>query len=284
MKIGIVGLGLIGGSLAYDLKQQNHYVIGVSRQQITCQKALERGIVDQADLNLAILQEAELIFICTPIALIIPLLKSLSAQLNPQTIITDVGSVKSSIVYSATKLWANFIGSHPMAGTAEQGIDAIQPNLFNHAPCVITPVTKTVPSAIITVTQIWESLGCQVIRTQPEIHDQAVAWISHLPVMISANLINSCSQFNDLSVVELAQKIASSGFRDTSRVGGGNVELGLMMAQYNKEYLLSCLHNYQDNLTNLIQVIEAENWHSLTDLLTQAQSSRPNFSQEISIN
>lgn len=277
MKIGIVGLGLIGGSLAHDLKQKKHYLIGVSRQKITCQKALDKAIVDQADIDLEILQEAELIFICTPISLIIPILKTTISHLNPKTIITDVGSVKTPIVNSASKLWANFVGSHPMAGTAEQGIDAIQPNLFDNAPCVITPLKTTPQSAIKIVSDIWQSLGCNLITSTPEIHDRAVAWISHLPVMISANLINSCSQFEDLSVVELAQKIASSGFRDTSRVGGGNVELGLMMAKYNKEYLLSCLRHYQENLDNLIKEIEQENWQNLTDLLTQAQGDRQSF-------
>lgn len=277
MKIGIVGLGLIGASLAYDLKQKNHYLIGVSRQKITYEKALDLAIVDEANINSEILGETDLIFICTPIAVIIPTLKSIIPHLNYKTIITDVGSVKTPIVNSASQLWLNFVGSHPMAGTAEQGIDALQPNLFNNACCVITPVENTPQLAIDTVSKIWQSVGCETIISEPEIHDQAVAWISHLPVMISANLINSCSQFADLSVIKLAEKIASSGFRDTSRVGGGNVELGLMMAQYNREYLLSCLRDYQTNLSQLISDIENNNWDNLTNKLSQAQAQRKKF-------
>ena len=277
MKIGIVGLGLIGGSLAWDLKQQNHSVIGVSRQKITCQKALARGIVDQADVDLAILHPAELIFICTPIAAIIPTLSAMVPHLSSETIVTDVGSVKTPIVKEASRLWDKFVGSHPMAGTAEQGIDAIERNLFERACCVITPSKTTTQSTINLVSNIWQSLGCQIIISEPNIHDQAVAWISHLPVMISASLINSCSQFQDLKVVELAQKLASSGFRDTSRVGGGNVELGLMMAQYNREYLLSCLRHYQANLDQLIKEIEVENWSNLMEILTESQQNRPQF-------
>lgn len=277
MKIGIVGLGLIGGSLAHDLKQQNHHLIGVSRKEITCQKALDKNIVDQASIDLKMLESTELIFICTPIANIIPTLEQIIPCVQPETVITDVGSVKNPIVKSASQIWTNFVGSHPMAGTAEQGIDAIQPNLFNHASCVITPSEKTPQLAINLVSKIWESVGCKIIISEPEIHDRSVAFISHLPVIISANLINTCSQFEDKSVVELAQKIASSGFRDTSRVGGGNVELGLMMAQYNRESLLTCLKDYQQNLTQLINIIETKNWDKLTDLLTIAQSDRQNF-------
>ncbi len=277
MKIGIVGLGLIGASLAYDLKQQNHFLIGVSRQQKTCEKALDLNIVDEANLNLEILTEAELIFICTPIGAIIPTLESASPHLNPNTIITDVGSVKGAIVNSASQLWANFVGSHPMAGTAEQGISAFKPNLFQGASCVITPVETTPKIAIETVSEIWKSVGSKIIVTSANIHDQAVALISHLPVIISANLINSCSQFNDKSVVELAEKIASRGFKDTSRVGGGNPELGLMMAQYNQKYLLSVLEDYQQNLSKIIKNIKENNWDILNDLLMATKEDRNNF-------
>jgi len=277
MKIGIVGLGLIGASLAYDLKQQNHYLIGVSRQQKTCEKALELNIVDQANLDLKILAEAELIFICTPIGAIIPTLESVTPYLNSNTIITDVGSVKGAIVNSASQLWANFVGSHPMAGTAEQGIDAFKPNLFQGASCVITPIENTPKIVIETVSNIWESVGSKTIITDAKIHDQAVALISHLPVMISANLINTCSQFADKSVVELAEKIASTGLKDTSRVGGGNPELGLMMAQYNQEFLLSALENYQQNLTDIITKIKEDKWDNLTELLTSTSKNRNKF-------
>lgn len=277
MKIGIVGLGLIGGSLGLDLTHQGYDVIGVSRQSTTCNIALEKHIVTRADVDFAILAQTDLIFICTPIGAILPTIKHIIKYLSPKTIITDVGSVKGAIAYEATQLWANFVGSHPMAGTANQGIEAAEANLFNNAPCVITPLKNTSIDAVEKVKEIWRSLGCKIYNSTPEIHDQAVAWISHLPVIISANLINSCVDNEDKEVVKLAQNLASSGFRDTSRVGGGNVELGLMMAQYNRQQLLVSLKEYQQNLGNIINNIEQEKWQELEKILTKTQQERPNF-------
>lgn len=277
MKIGIVGLGLIGGSLGLDLTHQGHDVIGVSRQLTTCNIALEKHIVTRADVDFAILAQTDLIFICTPIGAILPTIKHIIKYLPPKTIITDVGSVKGAITYEATQLWANFVGSHPMAGTANQGVEAAEANLFQNAPCVITPLESTSIDAINKVTEIWRSLGCKIYNSTPEIHDQAVAWISHLPVMISANLIHSCINNDNKEVVKLAQNLASSGFRDTSRVGGGNVELGLMMAQYNREQLLVSLKEYQQNLDNIIDNLEQKKWQELKRILTKTQQERPNF-------
>lgn len=277
MKIGIVGLGLIGGSLGLDLIRQGYDVIGVSRQLSTCNVALAKKIVTDASVDFSILGQTDLIFICTPIGAILPTIESIINYLPPSTIITDVGSVKGAIVNQATELWKNFVGSHPMAGTANQGIEAAESNLFQNAPCVMTPVKNTSMDAINQVSEIWRSLGCKIYRSTPEIHDQAVAWISHLPVMISANLINSCVNNNNQEVVKLAQNLASSGFKDTSRVGGGNVELGLMMAKYNRQQLLISLKEYQQNLGDIINNIEQEKWEELEIILQKSHQERPSF-------
>lgn len=277
MKIGIVGLGLIGGSLGLDLTQQGYEVIGVSRHQVTCNIALQNQVVTEATVDLAILAKTDLIFVCTPMTAILSTIERIIPYLSPDTIITDVGSVKNAIVAPATKLWANFVGSHPMAGTANQGIEAAEFNLFHNAPCVITPVENTSNEAIAKVSHIWAKLGCRIHQVKPEIHDRAVAWISHLPVMISANLIHSCLSHDHQEVIALAQQIASSGFRDTSRVGGGNVDLGLMMAQYNREQLLNCLNEYQENLGVMINYIQEENWGELQKIFQNSQQQRRKF-------
>ncbi|MCS6942219.1 MAG: prephenate/arogenate dehydrogenase [Geminocystis sp.] len=278
MKIGIVGLGLIGGSLGLDLVARGHEVIGVSRKPSTCNTALERGAVTRAGTELTILDDGcDLIVICTPIQAILPTLEKIIALLSSPCVITDVGSVKGAVVYRATELCPYFVGSHPMAGSALQGIDAAMANLFENAPCVVTPISQTSPQALQKVSAFWQSLGCLIYNTTPELHDQAVAWVSHLPVMVSANLIYSCLQESRPELLQLAKALASSGFRDTSRVGGGNVELGLMMAQYNRESLLACLRQYQENLEYLIGQIEEENWDNVRAFLSLCQQQRPDF-------
>lgn len=279
MNIGIIGLGLIGGSLGLDLRSQGYKVLGVSRQQSTCDIAVQKGVVDESSTSLELLAAADLIFICTPINLIVPTLAKLTPYLKPQAIVTDVGSVKEAIVANCSQLWANFVGSHPMAGTAEQGINAAQYGLFVNAPYLITPLESTPNLAVEILTEIVQKLGCQIYHSSPEEHDQAVAWISHLPVMISTSLIQACAKEQDLNIRELAENLASSGFRDTSRVGGGNPELGLMMAKYNRQALLVSLANYRENLDKIIDCLEAEKWQELENILISSQQYRADFIQ-----
>ena len=279
MKIGIVGLGLIGGSLGLDLRSQGHQIIGISRQDATCKTALNQGIADRASTKFALLRDVEIVIVCTPIAAISTTIKQIIPHLHPDTIITDVGSVKYPIVETCSQLWSNFIGGHPMAGTAQSGIDAAQANLFEGAAYVFTPTEKTKPENIAKLKVIALDLNAIPYICDAQIHDRAVSWISHLPVMVSASLIKACLQETP-ETLELAQKLASSGFRDTSRVGGGNPELGVMMAKYNRAELLRSLSQYRDNLDQIIDLIEQENWHNLEQILQTNGMSRPKFLNE----
>ena len=276
MKIGIVGLGLIGGSLGLDLRSQKHYVIGISRKENTCKIALDRGVVDRASTEFTALSDVEVVIMCTPISAIAPTIKQIIPYLKSDTIITDVGSVKHSIVTECSKLWSNFIGGHPMAGTAESGIDAAQADLFTDAAYVFTPTENNQPEAVEKLKAIALNLNAIPYICDAKVHDRAVSWISHLPVMVSASLITACLQ-EDPDTLQLAQILASSGFRDTSRVGGGNPELGVMMAKYNREELLRSLYSYRDNLDKIIDLIEGKNWDSLEQVLKVNGDARPKF-------
>ena len=277
MIIGIVGLGLIGGSLGLDWRAQGHYLLGVSRQGSTCQRALERGAVDQASQDLGLLASADVIVLCPPIAQILPVLQALMPHLSPQALVTDVGSVKTAIVRPCQDHWPRFIGGHPMAGTAEQGIEAAQSGLFVGAPYVLTPTEQTPAADLERLIHLVKDLQAQVHICSPEAHDQAVAWISHLPVMVSASLIAACGQEADPQILALAQTLASSGFRDTSRVGGGNPELGLMMAQFNRTALLQSLTVYRQALDQVVQWLQQEDWAALYQYLQRTQAERPPF-------
>lgn len=277
MNIGIIGLGLIGGSLGLDLRSLGHTVLGVSQKESTCIIAKKMGAVDDARSDLKFVAQTDLIFICTPINYIIPTLQQLISHLKPTTIVTDVASVKTPIVQECSKLWSNFVGGHPMAGTAAQGINAAQVKLFVNKPYILTP-TADIPASVQTIADVVSSIGADVYTEySPQVHDQAVAWISHLPVMVSASLIDACMSETDLQILEAAQKLASSGFASTSRVGGGNPELGVMMAQYNQEAILRSLTQYRQNLDDLINDIKTENWSSLEETLKSTQEARPNF-------
>ena len=277
MKIGIVGLGLIGGSLGLALRSQGHTVLGVSRQALTCQRAIARGAVDDASLDLSLLQSVAVVFLCTPLAAMQATVSELVPHLATNAVLTDVGSVKGWVVETIAPLWSNFVGGHPMAGTAESGIDAAQPDLFINAPYVLTPTKATPAQAIQLVEDLVRPLQTRLYHCTPDDHDRAVAWISHLPVMTSASLIAACLSETDPAVLGLAKALASSGFRDTSRVGGGNPELGIMMAQYNQVALTRSLHTYRDRLDQIITQIEQADWRSLEALLKETQQTRSEF-------
>ena len=294
MNIGLVGLGLIGGSMGLDLcsiqpkliqlpgdnspsNGETYRVLGVSLRQSTCQRAIAMGVVDEASVDLSLMASADVVFICTPIAAIASTLEQLIPHLQPTAIVTDVGSVKQPIVERLSQLWPHFVGGHPMAGTAESGIEAAKKNLFLGQPYVITPTEKNSDFDIKIVAKIAELLKAKVYQCSPQDHDQAVAWISHLPVTVSASLIAALTAEEDLKVQQLAQKLASSGFRDTSRVGGGNPELGVMMARYNREALLRSLRAYRSCLDEFIDRIEQEDWQGLEQQLIQTQQDRMKF-------
>lgn len=277
MNIGIVGLGLIGGSIGLDLRSRGLDVFGVSSRQQTCDRAQARGVVNEASINLSLMAAADVVFICTPLGSIEQIVRELVPYLSPDTIVTDVGSVKTPIVQAVSSLWPNFVGGHPMAGTAESGIEAAVKDLFVGRPYVVTPQAQTPALAVDKVEEIARSLGAKVYRCEPEEHDRSVAWISHLPLMASATLVAACDRESDRDIVNLAQHLASSGFRDTSRVGGGNPELGVMVAKYNREELLRSLSIYRDSLDEFISDIEAENWQALEHKLKLTQQARQNY-------
>jgi arogenate dehydrogenase (NADP+) len=263
MKIGIIGLGLIGGSLGIDLRRLGHEVLGVSARATTCARAVELRAADQASQDLGILSEADVVFICTPIGLIEATLVKLLPHLAPHTVVTDVGSVKGPMVQRLANLWPNFIGGHPMAGTAESGIEAAIPGLFVNNPYVLTPLETTPVASVVRLEGLVQSLGAKLIHCEADHHDRAVAWISHLPVMVSAGLISACLAEENPVILQLAQTLASSGFRDTSRVGGGNPELGVMMAQYNQQALLTSLRAYRTQIDRTIAQIEQADWSGI---------------------
>jgi arogenate dehydrogenase (NADP+) len=277
MQIGIVGLGLIGGSLGFDFRALGHRVLGFSRQVETCRMAIALGAVDEASVDPKLMGSADVVFLCTPLGVMQQTVESLVPHLSRNTILTDVGSVKAAVVEALEPLWPQFIGGHPMAGKAIAGISAAQAGLFVGRPYVLTPTAQTSAIAKTTVVQLIQSLHSNYYECSPTQHDRAVAGISHLPVMVSASLIAANCKESDAATLRLAQALASSGFQDTSRVGGGNPELGRMMAQYNREELLRSLQTYRQSLERIALLVEQNQWDDLEALLQQTQQARKQF-------
>jgi len=277
MKIGIVGLGLIGGSLGLKLQSLNHIIYGIANNEINKKKAKEKKLANFISCDLNLLKECELIFLALPIKDLINPSDRLLASIPQESFLTDVGSVKEPIVDKWEKLHPKFIGSHPMAGTEKRGVDSGFEGLFKNAMWVITPTENSDLNAIKTISELIKSMDCAICQATPKEHDKAVSLISHLPIFLATALIEAAHTKNNQSVADLAQKLASTGFSDTSRVGGGNEQLGLELAMNNQMNVLNAINNFKNKLNLLESLIKEKNWELLTKKLAEAKEIRKNF-------
>jgi len=268
--IGVVGLGLIGGSLALDLRAQGLRVQALVHREATAQRARQRGLADQVSTDPVVLADCALVVLALPLDRLLEPSSELLGALPAGAVITDVGSVKGPVL-DRWGPWPRFVASHPMAGTAQAGVEAGLAGLFAGRPWVATPTDATDPEALAVVRGLAEAVDARWIECLAADHDQAVALISHLPVLLGAALIEAAGQ------APLARALASSGFADTSRVGAGNPELGSLMARYNREALLVALARYRTSLAVLEQLVQGGDWPGLEQRLVQAQAHRPEF-------
>jgi len=277
MKIGIVGLGLIGGSLGLKLQSLNHIIYGIANNEFNKKKAKEKRLANFVSCDLSLLKNCELIILALPIKDLITPSPKLVKSIPQETIVTDVGSVKEPIVNTWENLHPLFIGSHPMAGTEKKGVDSGFEGLFKNTKWIITPTQNSDLNAVKTITELIKSIDCEVFRTSPKEHDEAASLISHLPIFLASTLIETANTKNNQSLLNLTQNLAASGFADTSRVGGGNEKLGLDLAMNNQINVLNAINNFKNKLNTIESLIKEKNWDLLSKKLTEAKEIRKKF-------
>ena len=277
MNIGIVGLGLIGGSLGLRLQKRNHTVFGVVNNEINKKKASERNLANFISCDPKILSECSLVILALPIRDLINPSENLRNAIPQEAVVTDVGSIKEPIIEIWEKIHPLFIGSHPMAGSEEKGVDSGYESLLENAKWIITPTTKTNIRSKEYLTKFINDLDCELIETSPQEHDEAVSFISHLPIFLASSLIETANVDNNKSLIYLTQKLASTGFADTSRVGGGNPKLGVDLAINNQANLLKALKIFRSNIDELEDIIRSKNWDLLFRKLSKSKELRKSF-------
>ena len=277
MKIGIVGLGLIGGSLGLKLQSLNHTIYGIANNEFNEKKAKDKKLANFVSCDLSLLKKCELIILALPIKDLISPSQQLVASIPQETIITDVGSIKEPIVNTWENLHPLFIGSHPMAGTEKKGVDSGFEGLFKNAKWIITPTQNSDLNSVRTISELIKSMDCEICQASPKEHDVAVSLISHLPIFLASALIEAANPKNNQSLADLAQKLASTGFCDTSRVGGGNEQLGLELAMNNQINVLNAINIFKNKLNSLESLIKEKNWDLLSNKLAEAKEIRKNF-------
>ena len=277
MNIGIVGLGLIGGSIGLKLQSLNHTVYGIANNNSNEIKAKERKLANIISQDYKILKQCSIIILALPIKDLINPSKDLIKAIPTEAILTDVGSVKVPIIKTWEKIHKFFIGSHPMAGTEGQGVNAGRIELFDNSKWVITPTYQTDQNSLETLSKLFKNMGCDIYLENPIIHDQAVANISHLPIYIASCLIETAYCKNKKDLLNLSGKLAATGFSDTSRVGGGNPSLGIDLAENNTINILNSIRNFKNNIGEIEKIFEDRNWDLLEKKLKKTKEWRDHF-------
>ena len=277
-KVTLAGVGLLGGSLGLALRQRGlaGKIDGLVRRSKSISECEGLGVVDHATRNpQRAAEDADLIVLCTPLAAMRATLESMLPAIRPGTLITDVGSVKTTVVHEleplATAAGAHFVGSHPMAGTEQHGPAAARPDLFEGALCVLTPTAKTSPPALRQVQDLWQAVGASTLRLRPETHDDLVARSSHLPHIVAAELAHYV-----LSPVHRKEQrlLCATGFRDTTRVASGPPEIWRDIALANRENLIRVLGVFIEGLQEVRHLLEIGHEAALMDFFEQARSRR----------
>lgn len=224
----VSSLGLMGGSLAAALTQAGWPVLLHHRRPEVAQRGHELGFGTAVTDLAAALAQSDVVVVCTPVSAIAPTVRMMAA-LHPRPVFTDVGSVKGSLCADLHDLAANgrFVGSHPMAGSHQQGIDHARAELYHGCMTILTPLPQTPAAPIVLVEKMWRAVGSRLCRFTPAEHDRAVAEASHLPHVLAAAAAGQLG--------EAAAPLAATGFRDTTRVAGGNPEMWNDILQHNRD-------------------------------------------------
>lgn len=267
-KIAIVGLGLMGGSLALALKDKCAALYGIDSDRLTLELARADQIVDEADSDPArLLPEADLVVLATPVPAIIDFIKILPSFLQNACMLLDLGSTKSDILQAMAALPENFdpVGGHPICGKEKLGLQNAEAGLFESAPFVITPLARTTLRAREAVEQLVAALDARLIEMSAEEHDRALAFTSHFPFLLSSSLA--------LSTPAEYAALIGTGFRSTSRLAGTPSHMTLGILQSNRENILHAIQAFRHSLDQIEAAMHTQNYAQLELILNQSRSA-----------
>lgn len=289
MHIGIIGLGLIGGSIAKTLKKvhaQNSYIIGYDTDSLSCAKAFEEGAIDQIASELgADFSKCNVIFICTPVSFIDTAVEKLLPFVSSDCILTDIGSTKSGVIQKIEGLLADspkkayFIGGHPMTGSEQSGYEASTNYLFENAYYILTPTPGTPDFILFIIQKMIERLGAIPITLEPGYHDFATAAVSHLPHIIASSLVHLVKDQDNYE--HALHTLAAGGFKDLTRIASSNPTIWQDICLSNKAPIKACLENYIASLTTFCQTLDNEDSSALYDFFNEAGRYRDTFQDGI---
>lgn len=248
-RMAVMGVGLIGGSLALALKQAGAVgeVVGCGRGRPNLEKALELGVIDRFTRDpLEAVRDADLVFLATPVKTLATVVKQCLPALKPGAIITDGGSVKAEVVRAIEPLLpqgVHFVPGHPIAGTEQSGAEAAFSTLYQGKRCILTPTENTNPQALKLVERMWQIAGSTVVSMPMEKHDRILAAISHLPHMVAYSLVNAVGSYDHYE--ENILEYSAGGFRDFTRIASSDPTMWRDIAETNREALLEMMEQFE---------------------------------------
>jgi prephenate dehydrogenase len=279
-QLTIIGVGLIGGSLARALRRAGvvETVVGGGRGEANLKRAQALGVIDHYELDLAkAAAGADVVVVGVPLGAMRGVFEAIAPALKPQAIVTDVGSAKGMVVADARAALgprSSFVPGHPIAGTEKSGVEASFPELYQRRKVILTPLAETDPAATALVRCIWEAAGARVVEMSVEHHDEILAATSHLPHVLAYGLVDTLSHWD--SSREIFQ-FAAGGFRDFTRIASSDPTMWRDICVANREALVEALERYLQDLAQLLELVRAGDGAGLEAVFRNAKQARDRF-------
>ena len=280
-RLAIIGVGLIGGSLARALRSAGAVgeVIGCGRSLPNLERAVALGVIDHYNQDpAAVVADADLVFVAVPLGAMRGIFASIQGHLRPHAVITDGGSVKGSVVADARAAFGRIpprlVPGHPIAGTERSGVDASFPELYRNRRVILTPLPETDPQAVQRVDWMWRTCGAQVNRMSVAHHDEVLAATSHLPHMLAFGLVDTLARMDETDEIF---RYAAGGFRDFTRIASSSPVMWRDICIANREALSAMLDRFSVELTDLAESIRRADAEQLLDIFERAKAARDRY-------
>lgn len=277
-RLSILGVGLIGGSLARALRDAGHVreIIGYGRGLANLQRAVELGVVDRIETSLgAAVRDADMVVLATPVGSMPEMLTGIAPYLAANAVVTDVGSVKGTVAAAARAALGagvvRFVPGHPIAGTERSGVDASFASLYVGRRVVVTPLAENRPEAVSRVRAMWEAAGADVVIMSVEHHDEVLAATSHLPHLLAYALVDMLARLDDKREIF---SFAAGGFRDFTRIASSDPTMWRDISVANRDAIVHMLRRYRDELDRLIDAVERGDGNGLQEVFARAKAAR----------
>jgi prephenate dehydrogenase len=277
-RLAVIGVGLIGGSLARVLREKGAVgeVVGIGRGEANLRRGVELGVLDRYSLDPREgVRGADLVFVATPVCSIPAVVAEIAPFLSPGAIVTDGGSVKEYVVAACEPLMPEgtfFVGGHPIAGTEHSGVEASFATLYRGKRCIVTPTPRTDPAALAKVVEIWKTAGSTVPLMDPAQHDRVVAAISHLPHMVAYSLVNAVDGYDRFGGELLS--FSAGGFRDFTRIASSDPVMWRDIALTNRDAILETMDFFSGYLATLRGLVAAGDGSALESFFLNSKQKR----------